>query len=209
MSDQTWWEKLVEEVDPSPEPDPVPVSKRSDDEVKCLQNFAGVTQYPLVIPDDPNIIPTVEIEGRTFTVEYMEEGNKVLIGLVTEHLDNESNGFYLTPIDSPISFWKRDFVHQVRKLLGQERRNMERAEAQKRKAEEVAAFNAARHPYLTYEYLEEKDVSSVIAMGKLGFRVIATYMVRGAAEKEPRYLMERCSNNIQHKNPDGEETLPF
>lgn len=74
---------------------------------------------------------------------------------------------------------------------------------------EIEAFNAARHPYLTYEYLEEKDFSNVVAMGKQGFRVIDTYFVRGVSEKEPRWLMERCSNNVQQKNPGGEETLPF
>lgn len=77
------------------------------------------------------------------------------------------------------------------------------------KAAEAAAFNAARHPYLTYEYQQASTVEEVKTLGAQGFRIVSTFHVREASRKSPRWVMERCSNNVQRRTEDNQEELPF
>lgn len=209
MSNETWWEELTKSayrqfVPTSDDPD-----KRSEVETKNIREFfANIHRGDLTVSDDPSVIPAFEVNGRTFNVEYnrMNSSKRIVISLVTDSICEDENGYLLDP-RSPTLI--PELIKGVQKLLNMEETNKTRVKVQQEQKAAIEAFNAARHPYVTYEYLEEKDFTNVIEMGKLGFRVISTYLVRGASEKEPRWLMERCSNNIQHKNPDGEETLPF
>lgn len=203
MSNETWWEELTKSTSTL---DNIAPRKRSDFETTFIGAFfVKIGRPDIAIPDDVNVIPSIDVNGRTFNVEFDGE-NRVIISLITDFIDPDDNGYYIAP---HASFVKEEFVQGVQKLLNMEETNKTRVKVQQEQKAAIEAFNAARHPYVTYEYLEEKDFTNVIEMGKLGFRVISTYLVRGASEKEPRWLMERCSNNIQHKNPDGEETLPF
>lgn len=199
-----WWSGLVEaEKEHAAHVKQDATKRRNPDDDVVVHYLKKMGCPDFEVPQNPEIPISFYAAGRLFNIERPLGASYLIIHLAHNPLGKANDGQVVDPGDP------YHLVFAVNTILEREQQRQKEENERWEKKAEIEAFNAARHPYVTYEYLEEKDFTNVIEMGKLGFRVISTYLVRGASEKEPRWLMERCSNNIQHKNPDGEETLPF